>query len=57
MNVRNTLAHLLKAKPFLKSYKSTDDERFNWLDQFLEYLRLWKVSIDDRPGGIDMKKG
>ena len=61
MNVRNTLAHLLKAKPFLKSYKSTDDERFNWLDQFLEYLRLWKVSIDDRPGnfsqGARMKKG
>ena len=52
MNVRNTLAHLLKAKPFLKSYKSTDDERFNWLDQFLEYLRLWKVSIDDRPGNF-----
>ena len=43
MNVRNTSEHLLKAKPFLKPYKSTDDKRFNWLDQFLEYWRLWKV--------------
>ena len=52
MNIRNTSEHLLKAKPFLKSYKSTDDKRFNWLDQFLEYLRLWKVSTDDRPGNF-----
>ena len=52
MNVRNASEHLLKAKPFLKPYKSTDDERLNWLDQFLEYLRLWKVSIDDRPGNF-----
>ena len=52
MNVRNTSEHLLKAKPFLKPYKSADDERFNWLDQFLEYLRLRKVSIDDRPGNF-----
>ena len=22
------------------------------MDQFLEYLRLWKVSIDDRPGNF-----
>ena len=40
----------MKVKPFLKPDKSTDDKRFNWLDQFLAYLRLWKVSIDDRPG-------
>ena len=52
MNMRNISEHLLKAKPFLKPYKSTDDERFNWLDQFLEYLRLWKVSTDDRPGNF-----
>ena len=52
MNVRNTSEHLLKAKPFLKPCKSTDDERFNWLDQFLEYLRVWKVSIDDRSGNF-----
>ena len=52
MNVRNTSQHLLKAKPFLKPQRSTDDEKFNQLDQFLEYLRLWKVSIDDRPGNF-----
>ena len=52
MNVRNASEHLLKAKPFLKPYKSTDDERFNGLDKFLEYLRLWKVSIDEGPGNF-----
>ena len=52
MNVRNTSEQILKAKPFLKPYKSTDDEKFIWLDQFLEYLRFWKVSIDDRPGSF-----
>ena len=45
MNVRNTSEHLLKAKPFLKPYKSTDDERLNWLDQFLEYLRFGKFLL------------
>ena len=40
----------MEVKPFLKPDKSTDDKRLNWLDQFLAYLRLWKVSIDDRRG-------
>ena len=49
LNVRNTNEHELKRKPFLKPYKSVNDERFAWLDNFLEYFHLWKDSIDERP--------
>ena len=52
MNVRNTSEDLLKSKPFLKPCNSTGDKRFDWLDQSLEYLRLWKVSINDRPSNF-----
>ena len=41
-----------KRKPFLKPYYSVDDERFVWLDNFLEYFRLWKESIEERPGNF-----
>ena len=30
LNVRNTMGHVTKQKPFLKPYTS-DDERFSWL--------------------------
>ncbi|XP_047135769.1 uncharacterized protein LOC124812779 [Hydra vulgaris] len=50
LNVRNTFDHRLKKKPFLKPYESLTDERYHWLDEFLEYLRLWKVSIETRAG-------
>ena len=46
------LEHELKRKAFLKPYKSVNDERFAWLDNFLEYFHLWKVSIDERPGNF-----
>ena len=52
LNVRNTNEHELKRKPFLKPYKSVNDERFAWLDNFLEYFHLWKDSIDERPGNF-----
>ena len=44
LNVRHTNEHELKRKPFLKPYKSVNDERFAWLDNFLEYFHLWKKS-------------
>ena len=49
LNVRNTVEHEHKRKPFLKPYVSVDDERFTWLDNFLDYFRLWKESIEERP--------
>ena len=50
LNVRNTVEHEHKRKPFLKPYTSVDDERFVWLDNFLDYFHLWKESIEERPG-------
>lgn len=50
LNVRNTKEHLLKRKSFLRPYKEVEDPRFTWLDSFLEYLKNWKQSIDERPG-------
>ena len=49
MNVPNTIEHKLKRKPFFKPYDSVNDERFAWLDEFLEYIRLWKDSLNERP--------
>ena len=52
LNVRNTVEHEKKRKPFLRPYKSVDDERFAWLDSFLDYFRLWQESIEERPGNF-----
>ena len=51
LNVRNTMEHVAKQKPFLKPYTSVDDERFSWLlNTFLKYFENWKVSTQNRPG-------
>ena len=42
LNLRNTKEHITKRKPFLKPYESIDDVRFVWLDEFLNYFKLWK---------------
>ena len=52
LNVRNTKEHSIKRKPVLKPYKSIDDPRFDWLDNFLSYFTLWKESIEERPGNF-----
>ena len=52
LNVRNTVEHQFKRKPFLKPYDSVNDSRFTWLDDFLAYFRLWKESIEERPGNF-----
>ena len=52
MNVRSTTEHERKRKPFLAPYTSVEDERFQWLVEFLEYLRRWKESTDNRPGNF-----
>ena len=49
-NIRNTKEHILKRKPFLKPFTSLDDERFSWLESFLDYLESWKKSTEERPG-------
>ena len=50
LNVRNTTECTTKRKPDLKPYFDVDDERFSWLDEFLDYFALWKESIEERPG-------
>ena len=39
LNVRNTTEQITKRKPFLKSYYSIDDARFEWLDKFIQYFK------------------
>ena len=48
LNVRNTKEHVSKRKPFKKPYEPSDDVRFVWLDEFLNYFKLWKDSIEER---------
>ena len=48
LNVRNTKEHIIKSKPFLKPYVSVDDIRFAWLDDFFQYLKSSKESIEAR---------
>ena len=48
LKVRNTKEHITKQKPFLKPYESIGDVRFVWLDEFLNYFKLWKDSIEER---------
>ena len=48
LNVRNTKEHIIERKLFLKPYESFDDVRFVWLDDFLNYFKLWKDSIEER---------
>ena len=50
LNVRNTQEHVLKRKPFLRPYEKKDDQRFKWLNSFIQYLDDWKDSIDEREG-------
>ena len=53
LNVKNTVEHTLKNKPFLKPYESVDDDiRFEWLDNFLNYFEAWKESIEERQGNF-----
>ena len=50
LNVKNTDEATTKLKPFLKEYRSPDDERFTWLtDTFLKYFSDWQYSINANP--------
>ncbi|PFX21307.1 Transposable element P transposase [Stylophora pistillata] len=55
LNVRSRTEHGRKRKPFLAPYTSLDDRRFQFLMDFLEYLRLWKESTERRPGNFTQK--
>ena len=48
LNVQNTKEHIIKRKPFLKSYESVNDIGFAGLDEFLQYFKSWKESIEAR---------
>ena len=47
-NVRNTEEHKIKLKSFLRPYRSVNDVRFAWLDEFLQYSENWKTSTLER---------
>ena len=47
LNVRDTTERITKRKPLLKPYCSIDDARFEWLDEFIQYFKLWKESIEE----------
>ena len=48
LNVRKAKEHITKRKPFLKPYESIDDVRFVWVNEFLNYFKLWIDSIEER---------
>ena len=52
LNVRSTTEHQKKLKPFLAPYTHLQDERFQWLLEFLDYLKRWKESTENRPGNF-----
>lgn len=53
LNVRSTVEHQRKRKPFVAPYTSMDDSRFVWLeDEFLGYLKQWKESTLNQPGNF-----
>lgn len=54
LNVRSTTEHQKKRKPFLAPYTSLEDERFQWLLEFLDYLKRWKESTENRPGNFTL---
>ena len=41
-------------KTFLKPYKYIDDVRFVWLDEFLNYFKMSKDSIEERNDAVIM---
>ena len=47
LNVRNTTEHITERKPLLKPYCSIDDATFEWLDEYIQYFKLWKESIEE----------
>lgn len=52
LNVRSLSEHQRKRKPFLALYSRHDDERFQWLLDFLAHQKSWKESTDARPGNF-----
>ena len=53
MNVRSTTEYQKKRNALLAPYRSTDDERFDWLENvFLNYLTDWKSSTESRKGAF-----
>jgi hypothetical protein len=53
MNVRSTTEYQKKRNALLATYRSADDDRFDWQQNvFLEYLTNWKSSIESREGAF-----
>ena len=52
-NVRSFTEHKTSRKPNVAPYKNCDDPRLNWLiDNFLVYLRNWKLYTETLPGNL-----
>lgn len=59
LNVRSLEGGNRRQNPDLFPYTSADDPRFEFLQEFVNYLQDWKQSIAQRPGGFtaaDRKK-
>ena len=50
LNVRSLDEFNNKRKPFLQPYKLINDSRFEWLFDFIGYLKQWQESISGREG-------
>ena len=50
--VRTKTEHQKMRKAFLAPYTNLQDERFQWLMEFLAYLRRWKESTENRLGNF-----
>ena len=50
MNVRSTTEADKKRKPDLAPYRSVDDGRFRFFDEFVQYLEHWKTAVQTRQG-------
>ncbi len=51
LNVRSSTEHVRKRNDFLEPYSSSNDKRFDWLQNtFLVYLEEWYTATQHRPG-------
>ena len=53
LNVRSTTEHKRRRNDFLAPYTTTEDSRFDWLQNtFLAYLDAWYDATQKRPGNV-----
>ena len=53
LNTRTLTEGVKTRKDDLLPYTDRNDERFNFLNEFLRYLEQWKTSVQTRPGNFN----